>query len=152
MKRYLFLLILAICSSGLNAQVSIDIDLNKRGISISPMLYGIFFEDINHAADGGLYAELIRNRSFEEDGPHPAGPNPENPEEAMAWNTIGKGTTLKRTTENMLNKAQNHTAILNVKTPGGVLQTGDSGVSTVSQDSNIPSPYGFVPLVENLAI
>ena len=39
MKRYLFLLILAICSSGLNAQVSIDIDLNKRGIAISPMLY-----------------------------------------------------------------------------------------------------------------
>ena len=28
-------------------------------------LYGIFFEDINHAADGGLYAELVRNRSFE---------------------------------------------------------------------------------------
>ena len=28
-------------------------------------LYGIFFEDINHAADGGLYAEMIRNRSFE---------------------------------------------------------------------------------------
>ena len=124
MKRYLFLLILAICSSGLNAQVSIDIDLNKRGISISPMLYGIFFEDINHAADGGLYAELIRNRSFEEDGPHPAGPNPENPEEAMAWNTIGQGTTLKRTTENMLNKAQNHAAILNVKTPGGGVTNG----------------------------
>lgn len=28
-------------------------------------LYGIFFEDINHAADGGLYAEMVRNRSFE---------------------------------------------------------------------------------------
>ena len=28
-------------------------------------LYGLFFEDINHAADGGLYAELIQNRSFE---------------------------------------------------------------------------------------
>ena len=30
-------------------------------------LYGIFFEDLNHAADGGLYAELIQNRSFEFD-------------------------------------------------------------------------------------
>ena len=30
-------------------------------------LYGLFFEDINHAADGGLYAELIQNRSFEFD-------------------------------------------------------------------------------------
>ena len=28
-------------------------------------LYGLFFEDINHAADGGLYAELVQNRSFE---------------------------------------------------------------------------------------
>lgn len=28
-------------------------------------LFGIFFEDINHAADGGLYGELVRNRSFE---------------------------------------------------------------------------------------
>lgn len=28
-------------------------------------LFGIFFEDLNHAADGGLYGELIQNRSFE---------------------------------------------------------------------------------------
>ena len=28
-------------------------------------LFGIFFEDINHAADGGLYAEMVQNRSFE---------------------------------------------------------------------------------------
>ncbi|MHB9005029.1 MAG: alpha-L-arabinofuranosidase C-terminal domain-containing protein, partial [Coriobacteriia bacterium] len=33
---------------------------------VSPLLYGIFYEDINHAADGGIYAELIRNRSFED--------------------------------------------------------------------------------------
>ena len=39
---------------------------DKPGITISPMLYGIFFEEINCAGDGGLYAELIRNRSFEE--------------------------------------------------------------------------------------
>jgi len=32
---------------------------------ISPTLYGLFFEDINHAADGGIYAEMIQNRSFE---------------------------------------------------------------------------------------
>ena len=50
------------------AQVTIDIDALQRGPNVSPMLYGIFYEDINHAADGGIYAELIRNRSFE-DGP-----------------------------------------------------------------------------------
>jgi alpha-L-arabinofuranosidase len=37
----------------------------KAGKAISPDLFGIFFEDINYAADGGLYAELIQNRSFE---------------------------------------------------------------------------------------
>ena len=48
------------------AQPKLTLDLNKKGVSISPTHYGIFFEDINHAADGGLYAELIRNRSFED--------------------------------------------------------------------------------------
>ena len=50
------------------AQVNINIDALQRGPEISPTHYGIFYEDINHAADGGIYAELIRNRSFE-DGP-----------------------------------------------------------------------------------
>jgi alpha-L-arabinofuranosidase len=56
-----------------NAQVKLDIDASKTGITISPMEYGIFFEDINHAADGGLYAELIRNRSFEDQRTVPEG-------------------------------------------------------------------------------
>ncbi len=42
------------------------IDVDRPGIKVSPTLYGIFFEEINHAGDGGLYAELIRNRSFED--------------------------------------------------------------------------------------
>ena len=49
-----------------DAQIVINVDANQRGPMISPTHYGIFFEDINHAADGGLYAELIRNRSFED--------------------------------------------------------------------------------------
>jgi alpha-L-arabinofuranosidase len=44
---------------------SIDIDLSAAGPQISDQMYGIFMEDINHAADGGLYAELVQNRSFE---------------------------------------------------------------------------------------
>ena len=42
-----------------------DIDLKKPGAPIQSTMYGIFFEDINFAADGGLYAELVKNRSFE---------------------------------------------------------------------------------------
>ncbi|WP_323053882.1 alpha-L-arabinofuranosidase C-terminal domain-containing protein [Galbibacter sp. EGI 63066] len=41
------------------------VDLKDTGIEIQPTMYGIFFEDINFAADGGLYAEMIKNRSFE---------------------------------------------------------------------------------------
>ena len=39
--------------------------LGKSGVELQPTMYGIFFEDINFAADGGLYAELVKNRSFE---------------------------------------------------------------------------------------
>ncbi len=41
------------------------VDLGDTGIKIQPTMYGVFFEDINFAADGGLYAEMIKNRSFE---------------------------------------------------------------------------------------
>ena len=48
-----------------NEKYTVSIDSNKRGVEISPTFIGIFFEDINYGADGGLYAELIQNRSFE---------------------------------------------------------------------------------------
>ncbi len=44
---------------------SIEIDTDAPRTDVSDDLYGIFYEDINYAADGGLYAELVRNRSFE---------------------------------------------------------------------------------------
>lgn len=48
-----------------DSTVQLTIHTDKPTHSISPTLYGLFFEDINFGADGGLYAELIRNRSFE---------------------------------------------------------------------------------------
>ena len=64
------------------AQITIDIDAQQRGPKVSPMLYGIFYEDINHAADGGIYAELIRNRSFED------GPRFGAPADMQGWATV----------------------------------------------------------------
>ncbi len=59
-----------LCCSVLSAQVRAEehivIDLNEKGSTISPSMYGVFFEEINHAGDGGLYAELVQNRSFED--------------------------------------------------------------------------------------
>jgi len=54
-------------SNALIAQspLNIRVDVNKPGASIQPTMWGIFFEDINFAADGGVYAEMVKNRSFE---------------------------------------------------------------------------------------
>ncbi|HZG26071.1 MAG TPA: alpha-L-arabinofuranosidase, partial [Chitinophagaceae bacterium] len=43
----------------------ITIDANKIITPIQPTMWGVFFEDINMGADGGIYAELVKNRSFE---------------------------------------------------------------------------------------
>jgi alpha-N-arabinofuranosidase len=43
----------------------ISVDAAHVGAAISPAMFGIFFEDINFGADGGLYPELVKNRSFE---------------------------------------------------------------------------------------
>lgn len=65
MHRYkqLFTAFLIVCITGTStAQLRTH---QPEGKKISPDLFGLFFEDINYAADGGLYAELIQNRSFE---------------------------------------------------------------------------------------
>lgn len=52
-------------NSNSNEVIQLDLDLSDTGIKIQPTMYGVFFEDINFAADGGLYAEMVKNRSFE---------------------------------------------------------------------------------------
>ena len=65
--------------SALQAQTNeLVIQAGKPGAEIQPTMYGLFFEDINYAADGGLYAELVKNRSFEF------------PQHFMGWKTFGK--------------------------------------------------------------
>jgi alpha-N-arabinofuranosidase len=68
-KRILLLAIsIILCfSAGLYSQkpLSILVNIDKPGAEIKPTMWGIFFEDINFGADGGLYAELVKNRSFE---------------------------------------------------------------------------------------
>ena len=82
MKKILLLVVLTFsCSLGslsVFAQThSIQVDVKNVGSTIQKTMYGIFFEDINYGADGGLYAELIKNRSFEF------------PQSLMGWNTFG---------------------------------------------------------------
>lgn len=70
MKKRLSVLLLAMmlllqgaCAEGNRSTLTAD--SQQTGIEMSDTLYGLFFEDINHAADGGIYAELLQNRSFE---------------------------------------------------------------------------------------
>jgi hypothetical protein len=44
---------------------AITVQFDKPGAAISPTMFGLFFEDINFGADGGIYPERIKNRSFE---------------------------------------------------------------------------------------
>src|SRR4051794_17549808 len=61
------LLLWAVWASGPKlAAATLTVAADKPGHLISPTLFGIFFEDINCSADGGLYAELVRNRNFED--------------------------------------------------------------------------------------
>ena len=57
---------IASCSFPSTEREGIVINLQEKGAEIAPSMYGVFFEEINHAGDGGLYAELVQNRSFEE--------------------------------------------------------------------------------------
>ena len=63
----LFFLAGVVCLGASTA--SIDIDAAKKGPPLNPRMYGIFLENLNHAVDGGLYAELIQNRGFEDAKP-----------------------------------------------------------------------------------
>lgn len=78
-KRLLSCIIAASSLLGAYAQPhTFDVNTKKVGAAVQPTMYGIFFEDINYAADGGLYGELVKNRSFEF------------PDALMGWKAFGK--------------------------------------------------------------
>jgi len=56
----------AVCAESTNSTTVLQIDASKVTTQVSPILYGLMTEEINYAYEGGLYAELIRNRTFKE--------------------------------------------------------------------------------------
>src|SRR5580698_1967805 len=62
-------LVSSLATSALQAQSSADltVDVQQSKSAVSPMLYGLMTEEINYSYDGGLYAELVRNRTFRSD-------------------------------------------------------------------------------------
>jgi alpha-N-arabinofuranosidase len=73
----------AVITVGSNGQTpKLTLDLTKATTTVSPMLYGLMTEEINHSYDGGLYAELIRNRIFKDSKTSPEG-----------WSLVKKDTS-----------------------------------------------------------
>ena len=96
-------------------EYNLNIDLSKKGVDINPDMYGIFYEDINYAADGGLYSEVIQNRSFEA-----AHCNPDKGESYTKIPSTGwtaDGMTAEYLSENPLN--ENNTTYIRLKTNEG---------------------------------
>ncbi|MEK7830558.1 MAG: alpha-L-arabinofuranosidase, partial [Acidobacteriota bacterium] len=60
---------------------TVTVQVDKPGATVSGKQIGIFFEDINFGADGGIYAELVKNRSFEF------------PQAMMGWTRLEQGST-----------------------------------------------------------
>ena len=75
----LFLCLVSI--SALQADPALHIDAGQVTAHVSPTLYGLMTEEINHSYDGGLYAELIQNRTFQDNGKNP-----------VHWSLIQNGT------------------------------------------------------------
>ena len=92
----------------------------NRGPVIGPLHYGIFYEEINHAGDGGIYAELIRNGSMEENGSKPD-----------YWSTIGSAS-FSIISKNLINGVQKHALQLNMTQGGdGIRNAGYWGINIV---------------------
>ncbi|MBQ7442668.1 MAG: hypothetical protein IJS59_02220 [Bacteroidaceae bacterium] len=112
--------LLLLMASTATPQVTFDFSTARRGPVIGPLHYGIFFEEINHAGDGGLYAELIRNGSMEE--------NRSNPD---FWWTIGDAT-YSISSQNLINGAQKRAMHLNLTKGGdGTRNIGYWGINIV---------------------
>ncbi len=54
-----------LCGLAVASAATITVGVDRPGAAINPAMWGVFFEDINFGADGGLYAEMVKNRGFE---------------------------------------------------------------------------------------
>ena len=147
MRKVLACLGLAVFVAGAAGAASIKVDAGKPGARFCPHMYGLFFEEINHSGDGGLYAELVQNRSFE-DHQIPEGLTLQDNGEAVspmgfrmrpnltnllpAWSAVGDGT-IKLDKDNPLNTKNPSCARLEAAAPGaGIANEGYWGMNIKS--------------------
>jgi alpha-L-arabinofuranosidase len=118
------------------ARDTITVDVSQPGPQISPTMFGVFFEDINFAADGGLYPERVKNRSFEFDEP------------LTGWRRdfSAPGELVIRT-EGGLNENNPHYLRMRSHTDGafGVTNPGFRGIGVAAGAEYVFSAYARVP-------
>lgn len=161
MQKFLSILLLgaALAPRAVLAQEKavVTIHAQQKGAPVSPVLHGIFFEEISHAGEGGLYAELIQNRGFEEanlpqgthleDGfivpertPHfmlqPGDASDWKMEWPLhsqwpAWSSEGN-ISLALTTQQPLNNATPHSLEIKATGPGSLANEGFWGINAVA--------------------
>ncbi|WP_210520021.1 alpha-L-arabinofuranosidase C-terminal domain-containing protein [Hymenobacter terricola] len=91
------------------APATLTVQVNKSGAAVPKNMYGLFFEDINFAADGGLYPELVKNKSFETD------------DHLIGWKAIRGAAGLESyvvSSDQPISNANNHFLRLSAKTAG----------------------------------
>jgi alpha-L-arabinofuranosidase len=117
-----------VCIAMAQAQVSVTVE--PRAKPISPDLFGIFFEDLNYAADGGLYAELLQNRSFEYQATEQLTWNP-----LTSWELVARGGgkgSLAIEAASPLHPNNPHYVVVNVASPGAGVGLSNSGFDGIA--------------------
>lgn len=111
---------------------------------ISDLLMGIFFEDINYSADGGLYAELIQNRDFEYDPSDREGDK--NWNNTHSWKLEGENATFTISTSDPIHPNNPHYAVLKTNQPGAALtNTGFDGIALKAGEKYDFSLFARIP-------
>ena len=111
---------------------------------ISDLLMGIFFEDINYSADGGLYAELIQNRDFEYDPSDREGDR--NWNSTHSWKLEGEIATFTISTSDPIHPNNPHYAVLKTNQPGAALtNTGFDGIALKAGEKYDFSLFARIP-------
>jgi alpha-N-arabinofuranosidase len=135
----------AVVAQGPQSPAVITVDAAHPGPAMSPKMFGIFFEDINFAADGGLYPERVKNRSFEFLEPL-TGWHDILPVTSTGINSL-KGESDVRT-EDPLNSSNPHYLTLRAYEPGfGVSNSGFRGIGVESG-----AEYRFSVYVRSAAV
>lgn len=120
-------------AAALAHDATLHIQVDGDGPAIDPMMHGVFFEDINYAADGGIYAELIQNRSFEDR------------DALFAWSTVGSESAERVTleTQSPLNAANPHYVRLAASADAelGIANSGYGGVALKQGEPYLISLY-----------